>query len=520
MAELLPRGGCAENGINPKAIYDFIQKAESENLGIDSFMVIKGGTVVAEGYHAPNTNLTPHVEFSLSKSMAATAIGFAVAEGKVSLDDSICKFFPEYGKKLFNQKITVRHLVTMTAGKMIGMATERHNRNWVKLFFDTVPIAPPGKLFLYVNDNFYLLSAIVSKVYKRTIVDFLYPRLFEPLGIEKPFWETDIFGFASGGWGLYMPIEDLAKIMICYSQKGVWQGKQVLPREWVEEATKYQVPTVKKGQVDVTKGYGYGFWRTSMPNAYRAYGLYGQFGYVFEDNDTVLVFNSGISRDYYLAAAIREMCDALWDTPDASYETPLRDALSALGDKDDLPAMPRNEALEERFSGKPLFTHSTSFASMVGATMSTMFDERVGKINLFRLTRREDGSLWLFWREGKFENEIRLGMENEYAVTDVNYGQMHLHACVKAAWITQNTLRILVRMREACIVRQLDFDFSNEKHIVVRNDSFPDLPNLAAYYVNFSGFEIPKVLDDALVHYIAPAVLSVLGEPDFRLREK
>ena len=251
---LLPRGGCAENGVNPKAIYDFVKKAEAENLGIDSFMVIEKGTVVAEGYHAPFTNASPHVEFSLSKSITATAIGFAVAEGRVSLDDSICKFFPEYGKKLFNQKITVRHLITMTAGKMIGMAAARHNRNWIKLFFDTPPIAPPGKVFMYVNDNFYLLSAIVSRVYRRTIADFLYPRLFEPLGIEKPFWEQDAFGFASGGWGLYMPIEDVAKIMLCYARGGVWNGKQVLPPEWVKEAVKYQVPTVKKGQIDVTKG--------------------------------------------------------------------------------------------------------------------------------------------------------------------------------------------------------------------------------------------------------------------------
>ena len=519
MANLLPRESCAAHGINPKAIYDFVKKAEAENLGVDSFMVLDRGAVVAEGYHAPYTNLTPHVEFSLSKSMAATAIGFAVAEGKVSLDDSICKFFPEYGKKAFNQKITVRHLVTMTAGKMIGMAAARHKRNWIKLFFDTPPIAPPGKVFLYVNDNFYLLSAIVSKVYRRTVVDFLYPRLFEPLGIEKPFWETDIFGFASGGWGLYMPIEDLAKIMICYSQKGVWEGRQVIPREWVEEATKYHVPTVKRGQIDVTKGYGYGFWRTAMPNAYRAYGLYGQYGYVFEDKETVLVFNSGVARDAPLSAAITEMCGTLWDEPDLNYEEPLRELLASLGDKDDLPAGVRNARLEAAFDGVPLSARSTGFASMLVATMSVVFDEMVGRMDLFRFTSREDGGLNLMWREGSFINEIALGLENEYAVSDVQYGQLKLHACAKAAWINSHTLRVLVRMREACVVRQLDFDFSDEKHVYVRNDTIPDLPNLAAYYVDFSGIILPKALDDLLVKYIVPAIL-LLGEPDFRLKKK
>ena len=519
MENLLPRGGCAENGLNPKAIYDFVMRSQKEDLGIDSFMVIKGGTVVAEGYHAPYTNETPHVEFSLSKSIVSTALGYAVSEGKISLDDSICKFFPEYGKKAINEKITVRHLVTMTAGKMVGMAATRHKRDWIKLFFDTVPIAPPGKVFMYVNDNFYILSALISRVYNETLVDFLYPRLFEPLGIEKPFWELDSFGHAAGGWGLYMPIEDLAKIMVCYSDYGEWHGKKVIPGDWIRAASAWQVPTVKKGQIDVTKGYGYGFWRTSMPNAYRAYGLYGQFGYIFEDNDTVLVFNSGIARDHRLANAITDMCKTLWDEPQAEYEQPLKELAASLGDKDDLPSRGRNIYLEDKFNGKALYTKSGTFASMLCATMSTVFDEHIGHLDLFRLRKDEKGELYLLWREGEFVNEVRVGMDNRYAVSDVSYGQLKLHACVKGTWLDRRTLRIVVRFNEACTVRQLDFDFSNEKHVKVRNESIPDLGNLAAYYVDFSGFPLPKALDTLLVKGIVPAILTV-GEPTFRMKSK
>lgn len=518
MVRRFPRGGCAENGLDPKAIYDFVERAEREDLGIDSFMILKGGVVVAEGYHAPYTNETPHVEFSLSKSIVATALGFAVYEGKISLDDPVTKFFPEYGKRAGNERITVRHLVTMTAGKMVGMAAARHKRDWIKLFFDTPPLAPPGKLFLYVNDNFYLLSALISRVYRQSLVDFLFPRLFEPLGIEKPFWEVDSFGHAAGGWGLYLPIEDLAKIVVCYSDYGSWKGKQVIPAEWVREATSYQVPTVKKGQIDVTKGYGYGFWRTSMPNAYRAYGLYGQFGYVFEDNDTVLVFNSGIARDMRLAAAINDMCKKLWNTPDESYEQPLRELTASLGDKDDLRSVGRNRYLEEKYNGKALFTKSGTFASMLCATMSTVFDEHIGHLDLFRLTRKENGELFLLWREGEFVNEVAVGMDNKYAVSDVSYGQLKLHACVKGAWIDRRTLRIVVRFNEACMMRRLDFDFRDEKHVKVRNESFPDLGNLAAYYVDFSGFPLPKPLDGLLVKGIVPAILT-FGEPTFRMKE-
>ena len=154
---------------------------------------------------------------------------------------------------------------------------------------------------------------------------------------------------------------------------------------------------------------------------------------------------------------------------------------------------------------------------MIVATMSTVFNEEVGKLDLFQFSRREDGGLNLLWREGQFVNEIALGMDGHYAVSPVQYGPLHLNACTKATWINSYHLRVLVRMREACVVRQLDFDFADEKSVTVRNRSFPDLPNLAAYYVDFSGIVLPKQLDDLLVNVIAPAIL-LLGEPDFHLK--
>ncbi len=514
----LERGLCCKNGINPKAVYDFVKRIEKENLGVDSFMLLKGGKVVAEGYYPPYTNETPHVEFSLSKSMAATALGFAVEDGKISLDDSICKFFPEYEKLLYNRKITVRHLVTMTAGKMIGMATARHKEDWIRIFFDTPPIAPPGKLFLYVNDNFYLISAIISRVYGETLVDFLDERLFKPLGIEKPFWEIDSFGFAAGGWGLYMPIEDLAKVMLCYSQMGKWNGKQVIPEKWIEEATKFQVKTVKRGQIDVTKGYGYGIWQIAIPNAYRFYGLYGQLGYVFKDKDTVLVVNSGISKDKYLAAAINDMCKTLWDKPEKEYEEKLKEATSNLDDKEILVKRERNTALEKKYSKKALRTWSGTFASMLPATQSAVFDEKVGHIDRFVFDLKDNNDLYLLWKEGEFVNEVKLGMEGEYVESDVNYGPLKMHACTKAAWVEPEVLRVIIRFKEACVARILDFDFTDEEHIRITNNSNPDLPNLAAHYVDFSGIPLPEKLDKLIVKYIAPAVL-LYGEPTFRVKK-
>ena len=327
---MLKYGPCSENGINPKAVYDFLDKCEKENIGLNSFMLIKDETVVAQGCRPPYNPDTKHIMYSVSKSVTAIALGYAVEEGKISLDDSISRFFPNYDRLGFNKGITVRHLVTMTAGKMIGMAKNRHGKDWIKIFFDAPFIAKPGKMFMYVNDNFYILSAIISKVYGETLVDFLYPRLFEPLGIERPVWETDKFGIASGGWGLYLKTEDFAKIMVCYSKKGVWEGRQVIPEGWIKASTTYQVPTVKRGHPDNKQGYGYGFWLTSLPDTYRAYGLFGQLGYVFGGKDTVLVITGSISKDEYLSDAVNEMYNTLWDEPKAEYEQMLAEKISSL----------------------------------------------------------------------------------------------------------------------------------------------------------------------------------------------
>lgn len=518
MSKSIRRGSCCENGINPKAVYDFVERAERENLGINSFMLLKNQCVVAEGCHAPYDKNTRHILYSVSKSITATALGFAVEEGKVSLNDSISKFFPEYDRLGLNKKVTVRHLVTMTAGKMISMAKSRHMKDWVKIFFDAPFFAKPGKKFLYVNDNFYMLSAIISKVYGETLVDFLMPRLFLPLGItDKPVWETGIHGYAAGGWGLYLPTEDFAKIMLCYSNGGIYCGKRVLPKSWVEQATAYQVPTVKKGQPDVTRGYGYGFWRTSIPDTYRAYGLFGQMGYVFENRDTVLVINAAVSKDELLSKAVSDLAKNLWSEPEEEYEGKLKELLGSLPDKDYLPSVERNEELERKYNQKALYTKSSAFASMLNVTVSTVFNEHIGNTDRFILSLDKDNELWMTWKEGSFVNRIRLGMNNTYAKSRVGFGDIKFTACTKAAWISKTVLRILVRMEETCQVRQLDFDFTDEKHIIIRNSSFPDLPTLAVHYVDFSGFPLPYGLEKMLKERIAPAIL-LLGEPNYKIK--
>ena len=122
------------------------------------------------------------------------------------------------------------------------------------------------------------------------MLDYLYPRMLGPLGIEKPFWETDGKGNNSAGWGLYMKSEDLAKFFLPYINDGKWiDGTQLVPAFWVREATKKQTDSVNDGYIDNMCGYGYQFWRNPVANSYRADGLFGQRCFMFPEYDALVV---------------------------------------------------------------------------------------------------------------------------------------------------------------------------------------------------------------------------------------
>lgn len=108
-------------------------------------------------------------------------------------------------------------------------------------------------------------------------------------------------------------------------------------------------------------------------------------------------------------------------------------------------------------------------------------------------------------------------MKNIYESTKIEINNMKFTAFAKAAWTEEKVLTVLIRIAETCHVRKLDFDFSDEKHIVVKNNSFPDLPELAAHYMDFSGIPLPEKIEKLLIKYVAPGVL-LLGEPNFKIK--
>ena len=291
----LPRSTPERQGISSADILDFVDAADRQIDTMNSFMLVRHGNVVAEGWWGPYDRETPHILYSLSKSFTSTAVGLAIAEGKLSLDDEVLKFFPDDAPPAPSANLKamrVRDLLRMATGNQTE-APRTDEVPWTRSFLAHPVPFKPGTHFLYNSPGTYMLSAIVQKVTGMTVLDYLKPRLFDPLGIGNPVWVMSPQGISAGAYGLSLRTEDIARFGQLYLQKGKWKGKQLVPSQWVEEATTRQTANGSSPNSDWDQGYGYQFWR-SRHNTYRGDGAFGQYCMVIPEFDAVVAITSGV----------------------------------------------------------------------------------------------------------------------------------------------------------------------------------------------------------------------------------
>ena len=301
MTQALARSIPEAEGISSEAITNFLEAVGKSKNEFHSFMMLRHGKVIAEGWWNPYRADLKHTLYSTSKSFTATAVGFAVSEKRLTVNDKVVSFFPNDVPKIISPhlaELSVKDLLTMSAGQFPEPSyISRRDTNWAKAFLATPIVNKPGTKFLYNSLCTYMLSAIVQKVTGEKIIDYLTPRLFKPLGIEGMDWEIDPLSINVGGWGLRLKTEDLAKFGQLFLQKGMWKGQQILPAAWVEEASTLKIiqnPDLaqeKKDASDWQQGYCYQMWRCRN-NAFRADGAFGQYIIMMPDQDAVIVITS------------------------------------------------------------------------------------------------------------------------------------------------------------------------------------------------------------------------------------
>lgn len=307
-ASVLPRSRPESQGVSPSALLAFVDEANRKIDSLHSFMLVRHGHVVAEGWWRPYDPQTRHELYSLSKSFTSTAVGLAIADGKLSLDDPVLKFFPDDAPEKPSknlQAMRIHDLLRMSTGHQSEPNVRSSKETWVKTFLSHEVPFKPGTHFLYNTPSTYMLSAIVQKATGKTVLDYLRPRLFAPLGIENPTWGTSPQGISLGGYGLSIRTEDIARFGQLYLQKGRWNGQQLVPAAWVEAATARQTSNGSNPASDWDQGYGYQFWR-ARHGAYRGDGAFGQFCIVMPKQDAVIAITSG-TRD------LQAVLNVVWD---------------------------------------------------------------------------------------------------------------------------------------------------------------------------------------------------------------
>ena len=509
-----------EVNVDSRAITEFLNEITSKKLALHSFTVVRHDKICAQGFFAPYSAEYPHVLYSMSKSLTSTAVGFAVEEGLINLDDKVVDFFPEYktSRRAFNRALTVRMLLTMRSDKLITVFEEKGKTDWIKLFFDAPFRLHPDSKFNYISENTYMLSAIVSKVTKKSVLDYLDEKMFKPLGIEKPFWEADGKGISAGGWGCYMKSEDLAKFFLPYLHGGKWiDGTQLIPAYWVKEALSKQTDSVHDGAMDIINGYGFQFWKNQIANSFRADGLFGQRCFFFPDYDGLVILNCGEAEDY-------KIMDVFWKYfPNCFKSEELKEnkkASDELDKKIASLAMPtlevkaRNEKTEKLIEGKTITCKTNEYTSVVTVTTTQMLFNKPGNLNMMKFNFKED-SLLFTWREKNYENTIEAGMNGKLCKSEIHLADLNYHAFSQAAWQEDGSLKLWIRPAESAHERHFTFRFENGTVFVV-NESVPTFPDLTVYYLNFAGNPVKTGFGEKRVKKTVKNLGLPLVEPNFK----
>ncbi|MDR3293375.1 MAG: beta-lactamase family protein [Clostridiales bacterium] len=481
----LPRAARPEEvGVSSKALLELMLDFEQSNQELHSIVLVRHGKVAYEAYRFPYNAETPHAVNSFSKSVTSTAAGFAIAEGLFSLDSKIYDFFPEYKLKKralrYGGELTIRHILTMTTGKTINITKDKSYIDWVEDFLNAPFGHKPGTHFHYTNENAYMVCALIRKLTGLTVREYLKPRLFDPLGIEIPAWETDRNGVEAGGWGLYLKTEDGAKLMQCYLDGGKFNGRQIIPEFWTKEATVKQASNANNYKRDSKVGYGYQFWMCHLPNTYAGRGMFGQHGVVLKDYEAAL---------FYTASHPDEQLpmDILFRHFPAGFSDGIEnddESLTALAAfTENLKLIPPPISARSPFEAvlaetavnfpRQLFLSKTGMPTSVLPLQITYVSwGKWAHIRGFSFNFKDDG-LTVRWSERGVVNEIPVGLDGAYRYGKIKLEPFEFTTVSHGYWENERTFTLNIIFLESVASRTFTFYFNSLGRVKIKQSSTP-----------------------------------------------
>jgi hypothetical protein len=364
----------------------------------------------------------------------------------------VIDFFPEETPAEISDNLAamrVRHLLSMNTGHAedaTGALWQRQDGNWAAAFLEQPVAHKPGTYFVYNSAATYMLSAIVQKLTGQTLTEYLTPRLFQPLGIENPFWESCPRGINMGGWGLNITTEDIARFGQLYLQRGDWQGQQLVPAAWVDEAIVAHSDNSRNENPDWAQGYGYQFWRCRH-NAYRGDGAFGQFCIVIPEHDAVIAITSGIGN-------MQSVLDLVWE-----HLLPAFQAETLPDDPDTADALRRKlESL-----ALPTLSGDASLPLVPGISGKVyQIDDNEAKIETISLDFDAEETIFTVRNEWG-EHRITCGIGTlRHGVTEMN-GRGPQRVAASGAWTAADTYSMRLYFYETPFFLSIDCHFEDDR---------------------------------------------------------
>ncbi len=468
----LPRSTPAAEGISTQAVINMMDSLLGlPECDIHHVMVMRHGKVVAELHPAPFRAEDSHTLYSASKTFTSLAVGIAIDENLLRLEDRVMTFFPDKRTNRVSDNMaamTVRDLLMMASGVEPDWTMRNNSMDWVKDWLAKPVADAPGSRFQYDSMCTFMLSAIVQRVTGQTMLEYLQKKLFAPMHIIVADWETSPDGINTGGWGLRVQAETMAKLGQLLLNEGKWDGEQLVSADYVRAACSRLIDGGAKTTTpptDGNQGYGYQVWQSKWPGSFRADGAMGQYTVVVPQEDLVVVIlGMKLYGHEELACIWNQLMPGLQAAP-LQPETKLQKRLETLCAKAQLQfpqgkkGKPQSKVLElasNKFGMKQI-------ALYLGPSSNAMQVEYKGQ-------DREHFALG--YRSWEYTT---MNGYPYYSINAINRMQGFAHGFTAAAayaWTTPSMLEVRVHYVDWISGQVFTFDFG--KHEVTIRDTYPN----------------------------------------------